>query len=295
MNLNQLYYFKKLAELEHYTQASKELFITQPSLSGAISSLEEELGITLFQRHGRNIKLSKYGKEFYQYVCLSLIELEKGIEKAKERSDSYGGVIDLGCIPTLAGDFLPKSINGFLKSIDSKTQFNVFHGMTLELIKGIESEKYDVGFCSYVENKPKLDFHPIMAQELILLVNNNHPLAEKSSICLKELSGYKLITYRQCLPIGKTIRKYLKANQLKALYAYDDEISIGGIVSTTDNAAITARTPFLHQFHDLKMITLDIPLNARLIYLVMNNNSYHTLHVKSFINYILQNECRLPE
>jgi DNA-binding transcriptional LysR family regulator len=167
--------------------------------------------------------------------------------------------------------------------------------MTLEIIEGIEAEKYDVGFCSYVENKPKLQFHPILAQELILLVNNKHPLARKKSIRLNELSGFKLITYRQSLPIGKTIRHYLMKNQLKALYAYDDEISIGGVVATTDNAAITARTPFLHQFQDLKMIKLDIPLNARLIYLVLNKESYHTLHVKSFVNYILQNECHLPE
>ncbi|WP_303869864.1 LysR family transcriptional regulator [Acetobacterium wieringae] len=295
MNLNQLYYFKKLAELEHYTQASKELFITQPSLSGAIASLEDELGIALFQRHGRNIKLSKYGKEFYRYVCSSLAELEKGIEKAKVRAGLYGGVVDLGCIPTLAGDFLPKAINGYLRSIDDKTRFNIFHGMTLEIIEGLESEKYDVGLCSYVENKPDLQFHPIMAQELILLVNTKHPLAEKSSIRLEELSGYKLITYRRSLPIGKTIGYYLKQNRLKALYAYDDEISIGGVIATTDNAAITARTPFLHQFQDLKMIKLDIPPDARLIYLVIKTGSYQTLHVKSFINYVLENECHLPE
>ncbi|KNZ43152.1 LysR family transcriptional regulator [Acetobacterium bakii] len=295
MNLNQLYYFKKLAELEHYTQASKELFITQPSLSGSISSLEEELGIALFQRQGRNIKLSKYGKEFYQYVCSSLVELERGIEKAKEKSDSYGGTADVGCIPTLAGNFLPVAVNGYLKNIDSKTTFNIFHGMTLAVIEGIESEKYDVGFCSYVENKPNLEFHPIIAQELILLVNNNHRLAKKDSICLKELSDYPIITYRQSLPIGKTIMKYLKANHLKALYAYDDEITIGGIVANTDNIAITARTSFLLQFQDLKMISLDIPSDARLIYMVYKKDIYQTFHVKAFITYVLESQCHLPK
>lgn len=294
MNLNQLYYFKKLAELEHYTQASKELFITQPSLSGSISSLEEELGIALFQRHGRNIKLSKYGKEFYQYVCTSLRELEKGIEKAKEKSGSFGGVVDLGCIPTISGDFLPLAINGYLKTVDSKTQFNIFHGMTIDVIEGIKSEKYDVGFCSYVENEPNLEFYPILSQELILLVNSEHPLANEESVSLKDLSGYSLITYRQCLPIGKTIMHYLKANKLKALYAYDDEISIGGVVSNTDQAAITARTPFLHQFRNLKLIKLDIPPNARLIYMVYNKECYHTLPVSAFSAYILENECHLP-
>ncbi|WP_241428017.1 LysR family transcriptional regulator [Clostridium saccharobutylicum] len=50
MNLNQLYYFKKLAQLQHFTQAAKELYITQPTLSGSISSLEEELGVELFRK-----------------------------------------------------------------------------------------------------------------------------------------------------------------------------------------------------------------------------------------------------
>ena len=61
MNLSQLYYFRKLAELQHYAKAAKELYITQPSLSNAISSLEQELGVSLFQKTGRNIHLTKYG------------------------------------------------------------------------------------------------------------------------------------------------------------------------------------------------------------------------------------------
>lgn len=63
MNLSQLYYFRKLAELQHYAKAAKELYITQPSLSNAISSLEQELGVSLFQKTGRNIHLTKYGGE----------------------------------------------------------------------------------------------------------------------------------------------------------------------------------------------------------------------------------------
>ena len=68
MNLSQLYYFRKLAELQHYTRAAKELFITQPTLSGSISSLEQELGVSLFQKAGRNVELTKYGSEFLGYA-----------------------------------------------------------------------------------------------------------------------------------------------------------------------------------------------------------------------------------
>ena len=64
MNLSQLYYFRKLAEVKHYTHAAEELFISQPTLSNSISQLEKELGIPLFKREGRTIKLTRYGAEF---------------------------------------------------------------------------------------------------------------------------------------------------------------------------------------------------------------------------------------
>ena len=72
MNLQQLYYFRKLAEVQHYTEAAKALYITQPSLSDSISSLESELSVALFQKKGRGIELTKYGQEFYQYVNQAL-------------------------------------------------------------------------------------------------------------------------------------------------------------------------------------------------------------------------------
>lgn len=79
MNLNQLQYFLTLSKLEHYTQAAKELKITQPSLSHAMSALEEELGTRLFEKRGRNVVLTKYGKVFQEYVEDALHTLDTGV------------------------------------------------------------------------------------------------------------------------------------------------------------------------------------------------------------------------
>ena len=83
MNLSQLYYFRKLAELEHYRKASEELFITQPSLSNSIGNLEKELGVPLFERVGRNVRLTSYGAEFNEHVCVALSEIDKAIDLMK--------------------------------------------------------------------------------------------------------------------------------------------------------------------------------------------------------------------
>ena len=64
MNLKQLYYFKRLSETEHYTEAASSLFITQPSLSHAISELEKELGVSLFARKGRNVEITQMENAF---------------------------------------------------------------------------------------------------------------------------------------------------------------------------------------------------------------------------------------
>ena len=68
MNLNHLYYFRALAKEEHYTRTADMLSITQPSLSHAISMLEQELETNLFEKRGRNVVLTKYGKVFLEYV-----------------------------------------------------------------------------------------------------------------------------------------------------------------------------------------------------------------------------------
>lgn len=81
MNLYHLRYFVTLAHLEHYTKAAEILSITQPSLSHAISSLESELGVKLFEKDGRNVVLTKCGQAFLVDVEQALDMLDSSINK----------------------------------------------------------------------------------------------------------------------------------------------------------------------------------------------------------------------
>lgn len=259
MNLPQLYYFRKLAEVQHYTEAAKALYITQPSLSDSIASLEKELGVSLFQKKGRNIQLTKYGEEFYQYVSESLSILEHGISLIKEKSGHISGTIDIGCIPTLLGDFLPEALDLYQEKNPLAT-LNIYHGMSIEVAQGVSCGKYDIGFCSMVDDMPDLVFVPITYQELIAIVQDNHPLAGRGAMYLSDLKDYRLTTYRDTIPIGKVVRKLLKEKGVEAVYSYDDEISIAGRISKSSKVAIVADTPYLRQFNNLaKVRLLDVP------------------------------------
>ena len=114
MNLSQLQYFKVLAQEEHYTRAAQMLSITQPSLSHAISQLEQELGTRLFEKKGRNVVLTRYGKMFLPYVEESLKVLNEGVQRIQEVNGSRHGIIHLAYIYTMGSEFAPKLVRKFL-------------------------------------------------------------------------------------------------------------------------------------------------------------------------------------
>lgn len=294
MNLQQLYYFRKLAEVQHYTEAAKALYITQPSLSDSIASLEHELSVSLFQKKGRGVQLTKYGQEFYEYVNQALGILEHGIAAVREKSDSVTGTIDIGCIPTLLGDFLPNALDLYHEKCP-QVSFNIFHEKSIPVAEGVSAGTYDIGLCSMVENKDDLVFVPITYQELVVIVRNDHPLAVHDSIELTALKGYMLSTYRDTIPIGKTIRKILKERGMEAVYSYDDEISIAGRINHSSKTAIVADTPFLKQFDNLKKIHLtDVPKDTRMLYLVYSKKNFITAAVEAFANFMVAHCLNLP-
>ena len=294
MNLQQLYYFRKLAEVQHYTEAAKALYITQPSLSDSIASLEHELSVSLFQKKGRGVQLTQYGQEFYEYVNQALGILEHGIAAVREKSDSVTGTIDIGCIPTLLGDFLPNALDLYHEKCP-QVSFNIFHEKSIPVAEGVSSGTYDIGLCSMVENKDDLVFVPITYQELVVIVRNDHPLAVHDSIELTALKGYMLSTYRDTIPIGKTISKILKEKGMEAVYSYDDEISIAGRINHSSKTAIVADTPFLKQFDNLKKIHLtDVPKDTRMLYLVYSKKNFITAAVEAFANFMVAHCLNLP-
>ena len=76
MTLNQLLYFQTISKYQHFRKAAEKLNLSQPSLSRSIASLEDELGIVLFERQGRNIRLTKYGRIFLEHTDRILQEVD---------------------------------------------------------------------------------------------------------------------------------------------------------------------------------------------------------------------------
>ena len=220
MNLNQLQYFKVLAQEEHYTRAAQILSITQPSLSHAIAQLEEELGTRLFEKKGRNIVLTRYGKLFLPYVEESLKVLEEGVQRTRELNGSKEGIIHLAYIYTMGSNFTPKMVRNFLDTYqDYHIDFHFTVGTTGDILAGLKEDKYDV-----IVSNP-----PYIKREVIKKLNKD---VQKEPIIALD-GGYDgLDFYRKIINESE---KYLKFNGYLCFeIGYDQKEDVIGIIKNKE-------------------------------------------------------------
>lgn len=288
MNLNHLNYFRVLAKVEHYTQAASILSITQPSLSHAISNLESELGTYLFEKQGRNVKLTKSGKLFLKYVDESLNILEIGEKKLKDFLDPSKGKIDLAFIYTLGAEFIPNTINEFLNDSSNKNiTFTFGQDNTTNIINGLKSEKYDLAFCSFVENEPNIEFFPVIKQDLVLIISKDHPLSCKDNIDLKETEDYPFVYFNKESGIRPIIDNLFSQAQItpKIICEVEEDTAVAGLVSINYGIAILPNISILKNFN-VKIIPISNLNYERYIYMASLKNRYSTPSVKSFFKFI---------
>lgn len=287
MNLNHLRYFRVLAKLEHYTQAANELSITQPSLSHAMSSLEKDLGTYLFEKQGRNIKLTKYGKIYFEYVDRALTELEKGEKKLRELTNISTGTIELGYIYTLGPKFVPTLIKKFTSIQENKDiKFLFGQGTTKSLIKGLKDEKFDLVFCSLVEDEDDIEFIPIAKEELVLIVSNDHPLAEKDSVDLDEIDKYPFIFFSEKSGVRSLISNLFERVNVKPniICEVEEDNAVAGLVEINYGIAVVPNISSLKHYN-VKILKITNPFHERFIYLATLKNKYLTPPVNLFKNY----------
>lgn len=287
MNLFHLKYFIRLAELEHYTLAAKELNITQPSLSHAISSLENEISVKLFEKKGRNIALTRAGELFYKIVSVSVANIDEAVEYI-QKINAGDGLINLGFLRTLGVQTVPTLCKKFKdENSDKEINFNFYNGYSEELITGIKSAKYDIVFTSKTEDNDLIEYIPFGKQELILIVPTDHKLANLDSIDLEEITKHDFISFKKNTGLHKIIapnfsriKKYPKVK-----YTAEEDQVVSGLVSQGFGIAIVPDMPVLETLNVKKIKINDIEQN-RLFYIAHLKERTNIPIVYEFIDFL---------
>ena len=290
MNLNQLTYFVTLAQIENYTRAAKRLDITQPSLSHAISNLEKELQVPLFERHGRNVTMTKYGEMFLKYVQDSLHILNLGVERIQEAARIPGGSISIGYIHTQGRRFIPELVRGFLDEQEGKKiDFHFQNAATGNLIRGLKEEKFDMIFCSRAEGEKEISFVPVAEEKLVAVVPEDHALAGKNTVTIEELGQYPQVTFTPTSGLYFVVRELFEKEGIvpETAFEVEEDGALAGMVAEGFGVGIVPDVPVIHTL-PVKILNIENLHYRRYIYMGMLKKRYPSSLVEQFRDYIFK-------
>jgi len=192
INLNKLSVFYHSAKNLNFTNAAKELFITQPAVTIHMKSFEGYCNLMLFKKKGRKVYLTAEGEALYEYAQ-KIFEYEKEIENAiEDMRELKRGILRLGTTKTYARFFMPFLIASFHEAYPNiKIQLN--EGSSLEMTRSLLDFKIEVAIIAKAEENPHVCFVPFSKEELVVIVAPNHHLARQKSISFKKLEKEPII------------------------------------------------------------------------------------------------------
>lgn len=288
MNLDYLRYFVKLAQVGHYTRASEQLNISQPSLSHAVRQLEEELGVPLFERQGRNTQLTQFGEEFLDCAARTLATLDEGVISLRRKAKGEG-LIRLGFLRVLGTDYVPRLAARFLAARpDRQLQFTFHSGRTQELLEGLADRRYDLVFCSRPAPELGLTAVPVRAQELVLIVPPGHPLAGRSGVSLAEAAPYPMVCFSRDSGLRAVVDELFDALGVRPQVAWETEEDqvVAGLVAQGFGIAVVPEMDVLHQL-DLVALPITAPPYRRDFFLVHDDRRFLSPAARAFRQFVL--------
>ncbi len=204
MTLQQLKYIIKIVECGSISEAAKQLFITQPSLSSAVRELEEEFGIEIFNRTNKGISLTTDGMEFLSYA-------RQVIEQAELMEQHYTGRKPSKKLCSISTQHYAFAVNAFVEllfdlNVD-EYEFTLRETRTYEIIEDVKNLRSEIGiiylsnFNEKVINKllreNHLTFHLLFEADPHIFISSRHPLAHRDYVTLEDLEDYPFLAFEQ--------------------------------------------------------------------------------------------------
>lgn len=212
LNFNQLRAFYHAGKSQNFTQAARELFITQPAITAQIRSLESTCDLTLFRKKGRKLYLTNEGRILYEQVC-KIFEYEKAIEKTiKGMLNLSVGILRVGTTKTYARYLMPSLVSHFLR-VYPDIKIVVNDGSSQDMILDLLECRNDVAVMSKVIAREELSFTPFRREELVLILSPAHPLAACNAISFEQLAKEPIIMKELGSGTRKEVDALFEANK----------------------------------------------------------------------------------
>ena len=244
MTITQLKYTLAVAEYGNFTTASEKCFVTQPTLSMQVQKLEEELGVTIFNRSTKPLQVTDVGEKVLFQARKIVEESSRMNDVISEEKGIIGGTLKVGIIPTVSSTLLPLFLNIFIKK-HKNVELKIEEYNTDTLSKKLDDNTIDCAIAATPLNNSKIIERPIYYEPFVAYVPEHHFLSGNKSLGLDDLSNSDLLILQD----GHCFR-----NQVLNLCSIDDinkqyELKSGSfetLINLSNNGPWMTIIPYLH-------------------------------------------------
>ncbi len=290
MTLEQLRIFVAVAEQEHMTRAAEALHLTQSATSAAIAALEERHAVRLFDRIGRNIRLTTAGRLFVTEARAVLARTAAAEAMLADLAGLKRGSLSLAASQTVGNYWLPQVIHRY-HSLYPGITLDLKIGNTDQVTSWVQDGRADLGFVEGAIDDPALSVRAVGEDELVLVVGASHPWAGKRAPKLTELKATRWVAREQ----GSGTRKIfetalaslgLAARDINIVLEFPSNESVRGAVIAGAGATILSKLVARNTLTSGALVALKVPLPSRSFFLLRHKERHTTQAEKEFAKLI---------
>lgn len=287
MTVNQLECFRAVARRRHFAKAAATLGKTQPAISVQIQGLESELGITLFERTGKQVVLTAAGEILLPYAERVLADTEEARLKMAEVHGGTIGLVRIGIIPTVAAHFLPAVLKEFRAHFPAVNVMLREESRTPLLTALLESSEIDLSIGLEQVKSNGLKSTKLMTEEFCVAVSPQHSIASQPSIALSKLKRERFVLYKTPGHHNREMAlQYCRNAGFEPEVAFESEQAetIQNLVASNLGITILPRMVFDNgAANSLTMVRIDPPTPKRTVVASWRAGRYLSLSARQFL------------
>ncbi|PRD44603.1 pca operon transcription factor PcaQ [Phyllobacterium phragmitis] len=210
--------FVEVARQKSVMKAAELLYVSQPAVTKTIRELEEALGVSVFERDGRGIKITRYGEVFLRYAGAALTALRQGIDSVSQEYSGNAPPVRVGALPTVSTRIMPQAMALFLKE-ETGSRIKIVTGENAVLLEQLRVGDLDlvVGRLAAPEKMTGFSFEHLYSEQVVFTVRAGHPLLAAGQSIFAGIGAYPVLMPTRASIIRPFVEQFLIANGIATL------------------------------------------------------------------------------
>ncbi len=284
MELRQHRYLLTVAQEGHFTRAAEKLFVSQPALSQQIRQLEDELGSVLLDRSGRRVRVTAAGEVLCQHARRVFQELDEARVTLQELEGLQRGSLVVGTVQTVNAYLLPRIVAEFAAAYPA-IMLRVEEQSAGEIESGLQEGTLQLGIGFVPPANEGIETEPLFEEELVLIVKEEHPLAGRTEVSVRELDGVAMVLLSTAFCTRRLWDTCAGEAGIRPRVLVEMNV-IGGILASLSRTMAATVLPALalagEQAGGLVSIPLRDPTPRRTVGLLWRRNGYQCAASRAF-------------